>query len=212
MPARAVTSTAAIVAAARALLERDGLEGLTMHAVATAVGVRAPSLYKRVRDRGELIQLVGNATAQDLLDRLARVRTGDPVRDILLFAAETRSFAGDNPAAYGLLFARLPETWRVDPDDNARAAEPILEAVTARVGPEEALDAARLVVAWVHGFVSMELAGSFRLGGDVDAAFAYGLQRLTMALAPPADERGHAEQRTLSPAGSTDRPQRSSRR
>ena len=190
MPARAVTSTAAIVTAARDLLEHEGLEGLTMHAVATAVGVRAPSLYKRVRDRGELIQLVGNATAEDLLDRLTRVRTGDPARDILSFAAEVRSFARDHPAAYGLLFARLPETWRVDPVRNARAAEPILEAVTALVGPEEALDAARLLVAWVHGFVSMELAGSFRLGGSVDEAFAYGLQRLTAALAQRPTPRG----------------------
>jgi hypothetical protein len=29
----------------------------------------------------------------------------------------------------------------------------------------------------------MELAGAFRLSGDVDAAFEYGLERLTAALA-----------------------------
>ena len=183
MPARALTSTTAIVAAARELLEREGLDGLTMHAVAAAVGVRAPSLYKRVRDRGELIRLVGNATAQELLDRLVPARTGDPVRDVAALATEVRQFARDYPEAYGLLFARLPDTWRVDPDLNARALEPVLETVGALVGPENALDAARLVVAWVHGFVSMELAGAFRLGGDVDKAFTYGLERLTTILA-----------------------------
>jgi hypothetical protein len=31
----------------------------------------------------------------------------------------------------------------------------------------------------------MELAGAFRLGGDVDAAFDYGLTRLTAALSRP---------------------------
>lgn len=41
-------------------------------------------------------------------------------------------------------------------------------------GPEHALESARLVVAWAHGFVSMELAGAFRLGGNVDTAFALG--------------------------------------
>lgn len=50
-------------------------------------------------------------------------------------------------------------------------------------GPEHALERARLFVAWAHGFVSMELAGAFRLGGDVDAAFEYGIDRLADALA-----------------------------
>jgi hypothetical protein len=40
-----------------------------------------------------------------------------------------------------------------------------------------------MVVAWAHGFVSMELAGAFRLGGDVDDAFAFGVDRLASALA-----------------------------
>jgi AcrR family transcriptional regulator len=154
-----------------------------MQAVASAVGVRAPSLYKRIRDRGELIRLIGDATASDLLAQLEPVRTGDPEHDLAALAAAFRAFAHRRPAGFGLLFARLPEAWRVDPALNARAAGPILETVNALVGPGEALDAARLVVAWVHGFVSMELAGTFRLGGDVDEAFGYGVQRLTELLA-----------------------------
>ena len=35
--------------------------------------------------------------------------------------------------------------------------------------PEHGLEAARTVVAWANGFVGMELAGAFRMGGDVDA-------------------------------------------
>ena len=38
-----------------------------------------------------------------------------------------------------------------------------------------ALEAGRTLVAWAHGFVSMELAGGFRLGGDLDAAYATGI-------------------------------------
>jgi hypothetical protein len=40
-----------------------------------------------------------------------------------------------------------------------------------------------MVVAWIHGFVSMELAGAFRLGGDVQVAFDYGLERIIAAVA-----------------------------
>ena len=41
---------------------------------------------------------------------------------------------------------------------------------------EVALEAGRTVVAWAHGFVSMELAGMFRLGGDLDAAYTTGIE------------------------------------
>jgi hypothetical protein len=51
------------------------------------------------------------------------------------------------------------------------------------VGPDQALDAARLVTAFAHGFVSMELSGAFRLGGDVDEAYRYGIDVLVAALA-----------------------------
>jgi hypothetical protein len=55
-------------------------------------------------------------------------------------------------------------------------------SAAALAGPEHSLEAARTIVAWAHGFVSMELAGAFRLGGDVDRAYAFGVERLAAAL------------------------------
>ena len=60
MPAHPQTSTAAIVAAGRRLLEERGVDTLTMREVADAVGVRTPSLYKRVRNRSDLFRLGGD--------------------------------------------------------------------------------------------------------------------------------------------------------
>ena len=50
------------------------------------------------------------------------------------------------------------------------------------MGTDAALEAARLVTAWATGFIEMELAGAFRLGGDLDRAFEYGLERLERGL------------------------------
>ena len=64
------------------------------------------------------------------------------------------------PASYGLLCARLPETTQLDPDLLAHASDAVLRTATTLAGPEHALEAARTVVAWAHGFITMELAGA----------------------------------------------------
>jgi hypothetical protein len=57
-----------------------------------------------------------------------------------------------------------------------------LRTIAEIVGPERALPAARMIVAWAHGFITMELAGAFRLGGDVEEAWDFGLDRIFTAV------------------------------
>jgi AcrR family transcriptional regulator len=183
MPTPSRTSLQDIVSAGRHILESGGLEDLTMARIAHAVGVRPPSLYKHVRDRGDLIRVIGNDTLGQLGGLMtAASGSGDPLRDLRAMACIQRAFAHQHPEAYRLLWLRLPEGWRVDADLNARATEPVLRAVAGLVGEDAKLVAARTFVAWAQGFVGMELAGAFRLGGDVDAAFDYGLECLLEAL------------------------------
>ena len=70
MPTPDRTSLDEIVDAGRELIETGGSARLTMQAVAERVGVRPPSLYKRVRDRDALLLLVAQATVDDLARRL----------------------------------------------------------------------------------------------------------------------------------------------
>src|SRR5664279_1771787 len=116
-PARAKTTDEAILDAAARLLETGGLDALTMQAVAAEVGVRAPSLYKRIRDRAALVRAVQEAAAAELADALSSAVDGqDPRADIIAMADAFRAFAHRRSGVYGLLFAALPDEMRVSPE------------------------------------------------------------------------------------------------
>jgi AcrR family transcriptional regulator len=182
MPAHAQTSTAAIVAAGRHLLEERGADALTMHDVAVAVGVRAPSLYKRVSGRSDLLRLI----LEDVTDELTAVLdaaagSGDPVADLRAMVVAYRRFAHANPVAYMLMNA-LPAPPGAA-ERSARSSATLLRTVAELSGSQPALLPARTLVAWANGFIMMELAGSFRLGGDIEQAWTFGLARVLAAIA-----------------------------
>lgn len=143
-----------------------------MQSVATRVGVRAPSLYKHVRNRAALLAAVAEAVVGELAGRLEA--TDGSVEELV---RAYRRFAWDHPEGF-----RLMLTLAAPPEALGRAAAPVLRACGRLVGESQALDAARLVTAWATGFIGMELAGGFRLGGDVDRSFEYGLARMRRAL------------------------------
>ena len=189
MPTPARTSVDAIVTAGRGILEAEGLDALTMQRVAAAVGVRAPSLYKRVRDRDALVRLIAADVLGELGARIGAPAAGggpipDPGADLRAIAHAFRGWALEHPGGYTLLFSRLPDAWRLEPevDPAAGVFAALFRAVAALSGPDDVLEASRTFVAWASGFVGMELAGAFRLGGDVDAAFAYGIDRIVLAI------------------------------
>ena len=179
MPAPAQTSTEQIVTAARTLLERDGPAGLTMAAVGTAVGVRAPSLYKRVKDRDQLLRSVLDQVAGELAAALDKASTdADPADALLRMVGVYRHFAHANPVCYSLLIGISPGS----ADRSQISSRAVLAATTALVGPDGALAAARTLTAWAHGFISMELSGGFQLGGDLEDAWIYGITHLLAGL------------------------------
>jgi AcrR family transcriptional regulator len=182
-PARARTSNDEVVSAGRALLEAGGLEAVTMHAVAERVGVRAPSLYKRFPSRAALIAAIGESTLEDL-ERSIRQGAADPdpAAGLRSVATTYRAFAHANPRSYELLFMGGSAEARPSAQRYAWASAPLLALTERLSGPDRALEAARLVTAFANGFVSMELSGSFQLGGDLDDAYRYGVDVLVEAL------------------------------
>src|SRR5262249_42610009 len=125
MPTPDRTSLSQIVQAGHDILEAAGIAGLTMQAVADRVGVRAPSLYKRVRNRDDLVRLITEATVRDLGERLATIGAGtDPRRDLAELARAIRAFAHARPMGYQLISIPQPGL-----------AGPSIEAMTNAIQP-----------------------------------------------------------------------------
>jgi AcrR family transcriptional regulator len=183
MSAPAKTSDAAICQAVRLLLESKGEAALSMQAIAAEVGIRAPSLYKRFAGRAELL----SAAARDALRELAELMH-DPLavektyESLERMAHLYRRFAKKNPRTYALIFSEEMAAREDLMAARLAATEPLLSLLTKTVGKEAALPAARLLVSYLHGFVSMELAKTFRFGGNVNDAFQYGLTKIVDCL------------------------------
>lgn len=167
------------------LVERDGADRLTMQAVAAALDVRAPSLYKHVRDRDALVALARDDAIDAIAERLAQARGDSPDERIRTMAHATRAFAADRPVAFSLVFhsASLPPAPR---ERLSAAVAPLVEACAHLAGEPRALVGARTVTAWLTGFVAMERAAAFRLGGDVERAFDDGLSIVLRGITAPA--------------------------
>ena len=185
-PTPARTSREAIIAAARSILEEEGLDAVTMANVANRVGVQPPSLYKHVRDRGALIAAVADQAARELgllMNEAVESVLGEGADARLLRAALAfRVHAGRSPRAVFLVFAGLGGNLQPSVEAAAMAARPLLEVSAELAGQDRALVAARALTAFAYGFCAMEHAGAFRFGGDVDDAFRGGIEALLRGL------------------------------
>src|SRR2546429_3970851 len=86
-----------LVGAALELVNEEGLEGLSMRALADRLEVKAASLYWHVRDRRELLELL----AESILDGVGRPRRGTDWRQRVLAIGEALRRRGSGPKDAG---------------------------------------------------------------------------------------------------------------
>ena len=72
-----------VVAAALALMDEVGMDGLTMRSLADSLGVTAASLYRHVRDKDELLVLL----ADEISAEIPLIATDRPWKEALAYAA-----------------------------------------------------------------------------------------------------------------------------
>jgi AcrR family transcriptional regulator len=155
-----VTRRDEILDVATALLEEQGVEALTMRELAARMGIRAPSLYKHVRDKDDIIAGLQERALVDMARHLAAAGPG-----LAALARGYRSWARAHPRLYGLATGRPLARDRISPGVEAAAAAPIVAAT----GGDEHL--ARALWAMAHGLVDLELADRFPPGADLDATW-----------------------------------------
>lgn len=167
-----------IIRAARQLLEEEGETALTMRNLAERLGIKAPSLYKHVRNRREIETLLATEALREMGEELgaAGTRAGGPNDQRLeAMGRSYRAWALRNPALYRVATTRPLDRENLPDGTEETSAAPLLEAV----GGDR--HRARALWALAHGLTLLELDGRFPPGADIDAAWRAGL---------PQDHRG----------------------
>jgi AcrR family transcriptional regulator len=172
MAVRQRLTTSKVVDAALELVDEQGVEGLTLAAVAARTGVATPSLYKHVASLAELRGHVGVRVLEDMTARFTQVvlgLSGDDAVAALMHAY--RAYVAEHPNRY----AAMP----MDPlhDELQQAAGmkliQVMLATLRGFGMEgsDAIHATRRLRVIVHGFASIESGGGFGLPEGLDDTY-----------------------------------------
>lgn len=176
---RAGLSPEAVTRVAVDLVDAGGATGfadLTLARVAAAAGVATPSLYKHVGSLAALRREVAVLAARDLRAHLVDGTLGRSGPDALRALAHgMRAYAHARPGRYAAVQVAADPEDPADAELAAAGAEVVALMVAALRGfalaDDRAVDAVRAVRAGVHGFVTLELGGGFRLPQDRDRSF-----------------------------------------
>ncbi|MDB5650833.1 MAG: TetR/AcrR family transcriptional regulator, partial [Hyphomicrobiales bacterium] len=171
-PAIAKTSEKDIVVAARRMIRARGVDALTLRDVAEAVGIRAPSLYKRFKDKAALLQAVKTDALGRFEEALRLAAEGHPPPlAFIKLATAYRDFGRRRPEIYRLI--HRPELKAAGLEAERTALVPVVEVITALVGSGHALAATRCATSFLHGFVALEIENHFQDAGSTDEAFTF---------------------------------------
>ena len=162
-----------IVRQARALIEREGEAAFSMSALATSLGVKAPSLYRYVDGRDNLLQAVNLETLRRLFAAFDEALTDapeEPAARLVALAHAYRAFAHANPCSYELAFTSSGVR-RPDEEILLQMVLPLQEIMAGITGKPLSLAALRGLLALIHGFVMLELNEQLQRGGDLRSDF-----------------------------------------
>ncbi|HVN27259.1 MAG TPA: TetR-like C-terminal domain-containing protein [Candidatus Binataceae bacterium] len=209
MGTRAGLSREAVVAAAAAIADREGVEALTLARLAAELQVKPPSLFNHVAGLPALRRELRLLALRELCDAVTRASIGKSRADgVRALARAYREFVKKHPGIYA-------ETLSAAEDDAEAAdiANRIIEVCSAvmsgyQLKRDEAIHALRAMRSIGHGFASLEAAHGFGIPVNIDESYEWFVDNFVAGL-----EAAHA--RAAGPATrarGAGRQKRSSRR
>ncbi len=173
MSRRAGLDPQMVVQAAAEMVDRDGLEALTLAALAAHFKVAVPSLYNHVGGMPGLqhqLALLGRKQFVQVLGKAVMGKAGDDA--IMALAAAYRGYVKAHPGVYACS-VRVAEA----DDTESRMLETEAVEIMLKVlehydvHDEQAIHLVRGFRSIVHGFVTLELAGGFGIPLSLDESF-----------------------------------------
>ena len=169
-----------IFSAAKAVLEQEGILGLSMRRIALESGMSPMSLYRHFVDKDALL----NALMADGLaaweERVRAIRPKAPLQWLERLSDEFLSFALEEPHRFDAAFFLPAPKARQYPDDFAAGRSPVIAMTVIKIDQAKAeglladtpaLDAALSLSALAQGLISMHRARRF--SGEAEFAALY---------------------------------------
>jgi AcrR family transcriptional regulator len=163
------TTSASILAAARAILDRQGHAAVAMRPVAEKVGITPMAIYRHFSDRASLLNAVADDGFQTLAHQVQSLNLKGDVEHRLLQVGEVFLDAAlQSPNLYELMFLVPREGARVYPRDFKARRSPtfnptvnILEQAmrAGELRPDDAVEIAFELSALSHGLIVLYLGG-----------------------------------------------------
>jgi AcrR family transcriptional regulator len=173
-----------LVDVAADLVNRNGLENLSMNELALALGVRTPSLYSHVDGLDAVKRLLALRGLEALDRRIARAAVGKSSGDAV--RAVFHAFRDCARAAPGVNAAALPTPPRDDKEWNAAKDQTTRTILTAMSGyglqGDEEIHALRGLRSIALGFVSLETSGAFKNPVDRDESYEWLIESFLTSL------------------------------
>ncbi len=190
-PGTAEVSRPLILRAALTIIDRDGVDGLSMRRLSHAVGRDPAVLYRHVPNKAALL----DGVAEIVLEQLTVDTTdADWAGQLRTVAHDFRRLALKHPNVLPLLVTRpLATPLGQRPVGTLRHLEDILALLTsAGFAGEDALHIYRVLFAYLHGQLLTELQEVVERPEETDHVLRLGLHRLPITDFPHV--RGLAEQ------------------